>query len=151
MRMLVGILAALAILPAPALAQSSASGADGILGVWLTAEGKAHVEVYRCGEEYCGKIIWLKEPLKNGKPALDDKNPVDSLRTRPVVGLVIMHSFSYDGDGKYTGGKVYDPESGDDYSGKLTLVDESTLDMRGYILVPLFGRTERWTRYRPAN
>jgi uncharacterized protein (DUF2147 family) len=44
------------------------------------------------------------------------------------------------------GGRVYDPESGKDYKGKLHLVDEKTLDLRGYVLIPLFGRTETWTR-----
>lgn len=44
------------------------------------------------------------------------------------------------------GGKVYDPESGNEYKAKMTLVDNKTLKLRGYILIPLLGRTEVWTR-----
>lgn len=119
---------------------------DAILGEWLTAEGKAKVHIYKCDTLYCGKIVWLKEPLKNGKEAVDDKNPDPSLQDKPVIGLVIVRGFTYDGDDKWTGGKVYDPESGDTYSGKITLKDPHTLRLRGYVLIPLLGRTEIWTR-----
>lgn len=144
----------LLLLPSAAPAQESttdtAAEADGILGVWKTADGKALVEVYRCEESYCGRLLWIRDSLKNGTPALDDKNPDESLRTRPVRGLTIMRGFEYDGENIWTGGKVYDPESGNDYQGKLELVDPNTLDLRGYVLLPLFGRTERWIRHRPG-
>jgi uncharacterized protein (DUF2147 family) len=120
--------------------------ADAILGEWMTADGKAKVQVYRCDSLYCGKIVWLKEPVKNGKEVVDDKNPDPALQNKPVIGLVIVREFSFDGEDEWTGGKVYDPESGDTYSGKMTLKDEHTLRLRGYILIPLLGRTEIWTR-----
>lgn len=91
--------------------------------------------------------MWLKEPLKDGKPAVDDKNPDETKRARPVLGLVIVRDFVYDGDNVWTDGKVYDPESGNDYSGKMTLEDPSTLTLRGYVLIPLFGRSETWSRW----
>lgn len=119
---------------------------DAILGEWLTAEGKAKVQIYRCDTLYCGKIVWLKEPVKNGREVVDDKNPDPALQNKPVIGLVIVREFTYDGDGEWTGGKVYDPETGDTYSGKMTLKDPHTLRLRGYILIPLLGRTEVWTR-----
>lgn len=142
------VLAGALVLPAIAcLAQEQPSdAADAILGEWLTAEGKAKVQIYRCDTLYCGKIIWLKEPVKNGKEVVDDKNPDPALQTKPVIGLVIVRGFSFDGDDAWTGGKVYDPESGDTYSGKMTLKDPHTLRLRGYILIPLLGRTEVWTR-----
>ena len=123
-----------------------ADPADAILGEWLTAEGKAKVQIYKCDTLYCGKIVWLKEPMKNGKETVDDKNPDPALRNKPVIGLDIVRGFSFDGEDEWTGGKVYDPESGDTYSGKMTLKDAHTLRLRGYILIPLLGRTEVWTR-----
>jgi len=141
-------LAALALL-APAasvLAQEVAREADAILGVWLTADGKARVEISRQEEKYNGRIIWLKEPVKNGKVVVDDKNPDEKLRDRPVLGISLMRDFVYDEENVWVGGRVYDPESGNDYKGKIHLVDEKTLDLRGYVLIPLFGRTETWTR-----
>ncbi len=120
---------------------------DGILGQWVTAGGESRVEIYRSDSlTYAGKIVWLRDPLKNGIPVADDKNPVDSLKSRPVLGLVILRGFSYDGDNVWSGGKIYDPKSGNDYSAKMTLVDEKNLDLRGFVMIPLFGRTEQWVR-----
>jgi len=126
--------------------QDARSESDRILGEWTTAEGKAKVLITRCDSLYCGKIVWLKDPLKNGSPVVDSKNTDPKLRDVPVLGMTILRGFQYDGDGEYDGGKVYDPESGDTYSGKLQLVDARTLELRGYVLIPLFGRTEAWTR-----
>ena len=120
---------------------------DGILGEWVTAGGESRVEIYRRDSlTYCGKIVWLRDPLKNGIPVADDKNPEDSLKSRPVLGLLILRGFTYAGDRVWSGGKIYDPKSGNDYSAKMTLVDEKNLDLRGYVMIPLFGRTEKWTR-----
>jgi uncharacterized protein (DUF2147 family) len=119
---------------------------DRILGEWTTAEGKARVLISNCDGLYCGRIIWLKEPVKDGKPVVDSKNPDPKLQDTLVLGMTFLRSFRYDGDGEYVGGKVYDPESGDTYSGKMRLVDANTLELRGYVLIPLFGRTETWTR-----
>jgi uncharacterized protein (DUF2147 family) len=129
-------------------AQGSRVEADAVLGHWVTEEGKAHVEIYRCGDAYCGKIVWLREPTKEGKVVLDDKNPDQKMRDQPILGMVMMYDFRYDGDGEYAGGKIYDAESGDTYSAKIELEGEAVVHLRGYILVPLFGRTTTWTRFR---
>jgi len=132
-------------LPYPAFSQDN--GADALLGQWVTAGGESRVEITKSDSvTYCGKIVWLRDPLKEGKPVVDDKNPVDSLKSRPVLGLEILRSFTYDGDHVWSGGKIYDPKSGNDYSAKMTLVDEKNLDLRGYVVIPLFGRTEHWVR-----
>jgi uncharacterized protein (DUF2147 family) len=120
--------------------------ANSILGTWLTTDGKARIEIFPCGDLYCGKIVWLSEPFENGLPKRDKENPDEELRGRPILGLVLMSDFRYEGDATWSGGRVYDPESGDEYQGKMSLKDSTTLDLRGYILLPLFGRTERWTR-----
>jgi uncharacterized protein (DUF2147 family) len=131
-----------------AFGQSSPSAADRILGTWLTAEGKARVEIFKASDCYAGKLIWVRDSLKNGTPALDDKNPDPALRNRPVLNLEILYSFEFDGDDTWAGGRVYDPESGEEYRGKLRLEDGNTMKLRGYVLVPLLGRTETWTRVK---
>ena len=51
------------------------------------------------------------------------------------------------GDGKtWTDGRVYDPESGKTYQGRITLEQEDTLKLRGFVGAPVFGRTSTWTR-----
>jgi len=137
----------LILLALPCRALSQESGADALLGQWVTAGGESRVEIAKCDSvTYCGKIVWLRDPLKDGKPVVDDKNPVDSLKSRPVLGLEILRKFTYAGDQVWNGGKIYDPKSGNDYSAKMTLVDEKNLDLRGYVVIPLFGRTEHWVR-----
>lgn len=121
-------------------------GADAILGEWVTAEGKAKVLITKTDSTYQGKIVWLKEPVKNEKEVVDDKNPDPNLRSRGVLGMDILWGFEFDGEDQWAGGKIYDPESGSTYSAKITLKDPTTLKLRGYVLVPLFGRSELWTR-----
>lgn len=130
----------------PLTAQVDTTAANAVLGEWLTAEGTSRILIYKSGEEFFGKISWLKEPEKDGKPRVDEKNPEERLRSEPLLGLVILRGFTFDGDDTWKGGKIYDPKSGNDYSAKMTLADPRTLNLRGYILVPLFGRTETWTK-----
>ena len=132
------------LIPLVALSQNQA---DDIVGTWLT-EGKepARIEVYRSGEIFYGKIIWLKDPTINGKPITDAYNPDKTKRNNPIIGLVILTGFRFDGDNEWTGGDVYDPESGKTYSSYMYLKGNNTLKIRGYVGISLFGRTETWTR-----
>jgi uncharacterized protein (DUF2147 family) len=146
-RIFAGLLAlALIVAGSCSITRAQDHAADAIVGQWLTAGGTSKIEVYKCGDEYCGKIAWLKEPEKDGKPKVDENNPDVKLRSRELLGLTILREFHFDGDDAWKGGKIYDPKSGNDYSAKMTLVDEHTLELRGYVLMPLFGRTETWTR-----
>jgi uncharacterized protein (DUF2147 family) len=133
---------------------AGASAPEDILGIWNTEDREAKVEIFRCGETYCGRIVWLKDPSyppgskegTPGTPKLDYKNPDPSLRSRPVQGLQFMNDFHYTGGNQWQGGKLYDPEKGKTYSGKITLVSPNQLDLRGFIGISLLGRTSKWTR-----
>jgi uncharacterized protein (DUF2147 family) len=135
-------------------AAAFASSPDDILGVWNNEEKDAKIEIFKCGEGYCGRIVWLREPDyptgstegKSGTPKLDRNNPDPSLRTKPVMGLEIVRDFVFSGDGLWTKGTVYDPKNGKIYSGKMTLVSATRLDLRGFIGIPLVGRTTQWSR-----
>ena len=118
-----------------------AAGANDIVGFWANEEKDGTIRVYQCGIEYCGEIVWTKRG-----PVSDTKNPNPHLRNRPIIGLVIMYGFHYEGNGEWRGGEIYDPKTGKTYRGKMRLVAPDTLDLRGYVLIPLFGRTTSWTR-----
>lgn len=122
------------------------SQADQIVGDWLTTNGRSKVQIYKSDNKYFGKIIWLKEPTENGKPKLDKNNPDAKKKSLPLIGLNLLRGFSYDGDNVWEDGKIYDPENGKDYSCKMTLVNKSTLEVRGFIGFSLIGRTVIWTR-----
>ena len=132
---------------ATAVAQPSREE-DKILGIWLTASRKGKVEIYRCGDKYCGKIVWLKDPLNDeGKAKLDKNNPDDKLKNRTIMGTNILHGFVYDGDMEWDDGEIYDPDNGKTYSCIMSLhPDNKVLEVRGYIGFSLIGRTEEWLR-----
>lgn len=121
---------------------------DDILGKWLNPSGEGQIEIYRRGDKFFGKLAWIKEPNDaNGKPKTDEKNPTESLRSRPILGLEILKNFIFD-DGKWVDGTIYDPKSGKTYSCKLTLKDNNQLSVRGFIGVSLIGRTEVFKRVK---
>lgn len=67
-------------------------------------------------------------------------------KNRPVVGMRIMWDMKRNGD-EFSGGRLFDPENGKTYRGRVRLVDGgSKLDVRGFIGVSLFGRTQTWVR-----
>ena len=129
------------------------AGLNNILGIWKTAMDESKVEVFMCGEKICAKIIWLKNPVytdsrdgKVGTPVIDRKNPDPALRSRPVLGLRILEGFTAEGENNWGNGTCYDPKSGNTYRGKIHQVAPDRLKLRGYIGIPLFGRSSVWTR-----
>jgi uncharacterized protein (DUF2147 family) len=88
--------------------------------------------------------VWTRDG-----PAVDVNNPNPDLRNRQIIGLIIMHGFHYEGDNEWEGGELYDPKTGHTYKGKMSLLLPNTLELRGYVLIPLFGRTTSWTRFEP--
>lgn len=125
---------------------------DDILGVWLNEDKDAHIQVYKKSGKYYGKIIWLLEPLDedNGKPKVDDDNEDESLRTRPILGLMLLQNFEFDEKDEWEKGKIYDPNNGKTYSCYIEFKDETKdlLKVRGYIGFAMIGRTTYWTRVK---
>ncbi len=129
---------------------------DQLLGVWLSPDDKATIEIYQQDGKYSGRIIDLKEPLYpagdesglEGQPKIDRNNPDEALQDRPVIGLNLLRGFVYKGESKgvhqWHKGKIYDPGNGKDYKCTIKLNADGTLNLRGYIGISLFGRTQIW-------
>jgi uncharacterized protein (DUF2147 family) len=132
---------ALCLLPLLALA-----GEADIEGRWLSGDGEGWIIIRRVGDGVEGTIAGSPTRKQDEPPRYDDLNPNSELRSRPLDGMTILSGFAYDGDDHWTGGTIYDPNSGKTYKSTLTLVDRSTLKVRGYIGVSLFGRSDTWTR-----
>ena len=130
----------------PLMAQSGE--ADEILGVWLTGSKKGKVEIYKCGNKYCGKIVWLKDPFyEDGSPKRDKNNPDSKMHQREIIGTVILSGFVYDEEYEWEDGDIYDPDNGKTYSCLMSLQkDKKTLEVRGYVGFSWIGRTEYWTK-----
>ena len=117
------------------------SGADAILGEWLSQEKDGKIVIFKQGDLYFGKISWGKASGKK-----DVKNPEEKLRSRDLLGAVILKNFKFTGS-SWENGTIYDPNSGKTYDCILKIKDgNKTLDLRGFVGVAMFGRTSTWTR-----
>lgn len=125
--------------------------ADDILGVWVTQDKDCRVVIFKKDQRYHGRIAALKYPDylpeeeegPNGTPRLDKKNPDESLRSRPMVGIELIYDFRFD-DGKWVDGHIYDPQKGKVYTCEISLSEDGKLHVRGYIGVSFLGRTTVW-------
>ena len=111
-------------------------------GLWLTENKRSVVKLSPCGEKLCGNIAWIIE----GGMQFDTKNPDETLRQKPMCGLKIVKGLNKKSDTQWSGGKIYKADDGDTYNASLKMIDDNTLKVRGYIGVPMFGKSQIWTR-----
>ncbi|KYG73137.1 hypothetical protein AWN68_10650 [Roseivirga echinicomitans] len=123
--------------------------ADTILGVWWTEGKKAKVKIYKEAGRYAGEIIWLKASADDDRIIRDSKNEIERLKERPLIGIDLIEGFTFK-DSKWVEGKVYDPEKGKSYDCILKL-DGDQLEVRGYINMPMFGKSVFWKRVNEAE
>lgn len=123
-----------------------AQQADDVKGAWLNDEKDAKIEIYKSGDKYFGKIIWVKNLYEADGRTLkkDIRNPDEKLRNRSILNVNILTGLTYD-DGEWTGGELYDPKSGKTYKCKMKL-KSGHLEIRGYVGSSMFGKTTVWTR-----
>ncbi|WP_229243990.1 DUF2147 domain-containing protein [Emticicia sp. CRIBPO] len=115
-------------------------------GTWYNEEKSAKVQFYKQGDKLFGKIVWLDDPNKNGKPRTDEFNPDPKKKELPLMGLIFLKNFKADGAKKWEDGEIYDPKNGKTYSSEMTLVSATQLNVRGYIGISLIGRTTKFTK-----
>lgn len=115
--------------------------ANDIVGEWITNTKGGHVLIYEREGKYYGKL-----KLSADENAVDNKNTDPKLRTRKIMGMIMLNAFVFDGENTWKNGTIYDPSQGKTYSCKLSLNSTNELKVRGYIGLSLFGRTDLWTR-----
>lgn len=125
-----------------------ASYAQDVVGKWKLEDGSAIVEVYREGDSFNGKIVWLQNPTESdGSPAKDGNNPDKSLRSRQLIGLNMLSGLKKTGN-EYSGGSIYDPGNGKTYNCSMK-VEGNVLKVRGSLdKKGLLGRTMDWFRVK---
>lgn len=115
-----------------------------IVGNWLSEDKEGITTIFENNGKYFGKITWLKKPNNSkGIPFTDSENPDKSKRNQPLIGLLILKDFYYSNN-EWTGGTIYDPESGKTYTCTMWLENTNTLKVRGYW--GLFYQTQTWTK-----
>jgi uncharacterized protein (DUF2147 family) len=127
---------------------ASRAGSVAALGRWYVEGGAAQVEISDCAGDLCGRVVWLRSPFdEDGCELRDRNNPSAAERDRSIVGLEILRAhLSGSGDAAADTCTVYDPLSGRTYHCQLWFDGDDRLRLRGYLGVPLFGRTATWLR-----
>lgn len=134
-------LAAAVVTPADVQA-TDRLGEQNIVGEWWTQERDGRVTFFKAKTgTYTGRLSFSKKPRK------DVENDDPELRTRDIVGIILIWKLKY-GEGKYSDGYVYNPEDGNTYRIEVTSTGKDMIEVRGFMGISLFGQTQVWKRYR---
>lgn len=119
------------------------------VGLWKTIDDdgkteKSLVRISEAGGLVSGKIEKIFEVAKQNEVC---EKCSDERKNQPVQGMTIIRSAKKGDDGVWTGGDILDPTNGKVYRLNLKPVDGGKrLEVRGYIGMPMLGRTQTWLR-----
>ncbi|MBK6865763.1 MAG: DUF2147 domain-containing protein [Ideonella sp.] len=130
------------------LAQAQATPA----GLWKTIDDatkkeKSLVRITDNGGAFSGKIEKLLDPASKPDAVCDKCS--DDRKDKPILGMTIITGVRQSANAAdiWDGGHILDPNDGKSYKVRLSPVDGGKkLDVRGYIGMPLLGRTQTWLR-----
>lgn len=115
-----------------------AQQAGDITGTWQMPDGRAQIRIIQRGDGYAGKLtnatVTIKDKISLGLPT-------------GWLGIYILQDIRYV-RGNHWEGMIYNPQDEKKYSCKLQLTNDSTLKVRGYKGLPLFGKTMYLERVR---
>ena len=109
-------------------------------GLWLTENERSVIKVTECGDSLCGHVHWVIE----GGMEHDSKNPDESKRNDPMCGLKVLWDFHQQGQYSWADGKIYKADEGDTYSATLQMLPTGNMKVRGYLGMPLLGKSQTW-------
>ena len=117
----------------------------GVLGLWREPGGSV-INIAPCAAQdsktLCARLVVIRS---DAPTKFDVHNPNTALRSHPLCGLVVGRDFRLTTPDHAQDGTLYDPKNGKTYHGEMTAT-AAQLALRGYVGIPLFGRTETWQR-----
>ena len=129
----------------PALAQG-----DAPTGLWRTIDDKTGKErsLVRIADNngvFEGKVEKIFEQPGDDPKHLCKKCEGER-KDKPIIGMTFLWGLKKDGD-QYSGGEILDPKNGKIYRAKMRMIEGGRkLEVRGYIGLSLFGRSQTWIR-----
>ena len=125
-----------------------AQATDPAVGVWKTIDDKTNqpaslIKIEEVNGLLQGTII-KTFPAPGETPLIYCNLCKDDRKHKPLIGMKIMSGLKKDGTGSWSDGKILDPKEGEIYRVKIATEDGKKMDVRGYIGVPLLGRTQVW-------
>jgi uncharacterized protein (DUF2147 family) len=133
------------------LCGAAAAQSPGLAGTWQTIDDKTgHPKALiridaRPDGSFDGSVV------KGLEPGVDPERVctlcTDSRKGQKIAGMTVLVGLRPDGDAHFSGGRILDPDNGEVYRCNATLIDGGAkLEVRGYIGIPLLGRTQTWVR-----
>jgi uncharacterized protein (DUF2147 family) len=122
-----------------AMSAARAANPNGVFGTWWTQDHDGVVQIAPCNTGLCGTVVGITGFQPDGSPPQD-------LHGHSRCRLRIIPGGTFDVDGIWNA-RITDPNDDKTYTIQLRLDDDGHLRMRGYIGIPLFGRTVYWTRF----
>jgi len=124
---------------------------DPVVGHWTTIDDKTHqpksiIRIDLVDQKLQGTIVKIfTAPGERADPVCEQCK--DHRKDKPIIGMTIMTGLKKSSNTSWDGGEILDPNNGSIYKVKLSLMpDAKALDVRGYIGVPMLGRTQTWVR-----
>jgi uncharacterized protein (DUF2147 family) len=108
-----------------------------LLGRWWNSDGSVAVDVARCGERLCGKVVYA------------EKKQQDKARRAGVtqmMGLAVMRNFKGAGPGHWKG-TVFVPERNREFRSTITRLASDQVKVEGCMLL-ILCQHETWKRSR---
>ena len=111
------------------------------LGRWLTESGNFEVEIAPCGDALCGTVTKVlgNRSMSNSAEAPSAVDP------NSLLGLKLLTGFKPAGESRWLG-QIYNREDGNTYQCVMTLLSPKQLKVRAYRVLPIFGKSQVWTR-----
>ena len=128
----------------------AAAETDSPAGLWKTIDDKTGKErsLVRIVENngiFEGKVEKIFEQSDDDPNHLCKKCEGER-KDKPIIGMTFLWGLKKDGD-QYGGGEILDPKNGKIYRAKMRLTEGGRkLEVRGYIGLSLFGRSQTWLR-----
>ncbi len=121
------------------------------VGVWKTIDDdgkteKSLVRISEAGGQLSGRIETLFDASK--KDSVCEKCS-DERKDKKLQGLTILRNVTKQADEEslWAGGDILDPNNGKVYKVRLRPIDDGRrLEVRGYVGMPMLGRTQTWIR-----
>lgn len=121
------------------------------VGYWKTIDDKTGqvlsiVHIYPANNGLDGKIVQIMPVLGQKKTDICTKCKGE-MANKPMMGLRVISGMQQTSDNTWSRGRVLDPKSGNIYQGNMALENGGqALKLKGYVGLPMFGRSETWTR-----
>ena len=129
-------LLAFALLVLGTVPAAAASSAVSVEGRWTNPKRSVIIEVARCGEAYCGTVVWATAKAKANARKGGTENLIG---TRLVTGARPVGNGTYKGRG-------FVPKQNIHSSATIRQVGPNTMTVKGCALAGLICKEQRWTR-----